>query len=265
LTVVSDQHRLVFLHVPKCAGSTLLHDLRRHADPGGDLVGYRTLPDGGELDLSHLTLAQLADHFPDVLDKLRVYESYAILREPNERFASALAYYMRTVLGRPLALDRFDTVESTLKDVCTRLSANEAGRDRTLAQFQRQIDYVKLDGTRLVRHLYPITQLQSLADDLRARHGIDIGLKPVNTTRAETPTARMLKNTARPIYRLLPKPAQARLRAVYHVHLKSAPGRIYQRLYARSDFRAFVMDYYAADFVLYNDVCGAAAKPGLAE
>jgi hypothetical protein len=257
--IVSDSHRLVFLHIPKCAGSTVQHHLRAAAGDRSLFAGDHTLADGAEIDLNHVTLGQLAAYFPEILQKVRAYDSYAVLRDPAARLASSLAYYSRTIGGRPLSQDGYPALRQTMARVFDRLHAAGGTPDKALIWFQPQRDYVVLNGRRLTRHLFVLPDLSLLAEALRARHGIALDANQrINPARAETRLRSLLKTAARPMLGLLPQGLGRSLRRASSAALTVAPAGLYRRLYDDPLFQGFLADYYAEDKALYASTAAPA-------
>lgn len=249
--IVSDGLRLAFLHIPKCAGSTVSRDLAAHDTLDDIFRAFWTPPNGGEVAMFHITLAQLEAYFPDVLEKVRTYESYAVIRDPSRRLFSSLGYYMGFVLKQPVRPDDIGRLEETLRDVSERLYASQGPLESRFVYFTRQSDYVRLHGTRVVRHLYPLEALADLAADLRTRHGItiDISSRLNPMTVADRPLVRTMKRVAGP---LLPKAARANLRKALLPSREETAEAIYQRISATSLFLDLMEGYYGEDVLLYR-------------
>lgn len=79
-TIVSDAHRFVFVHIPKCAGMSISVQMRQKGiDWDTRFVGKPLYehPRYGDMMLAHLPLDVPGEVFPDTLEKYRVYDSYA--------------------------------------------------------------------------------------------------------------------------------------------------------------------------------------------
>src|SRR5690554_2986132 len=89
--IINDAHQFVFIHIPKCAGTAVRVRLGEFDSSGGAFSiskGFHT--EIGELDMAHIPLPVLKRFFPEPYEKVRTYESFAIVRDPFQRFSSSL-------------------------------------------------------------------------------------------------------------------------------------------------------------------------------
>ena len=110
--IVSDTYEFAFVHIPKCAGTTVRAVLERYDEtPGPQALGLEPhpthenifdLPGVGYVDFHHLPLQALALAMPEQLDKLRRYDAVTIVREPHDRLVSAFAEHMKRYRKTPL-------------------------------------------------------------------------------------------------------------------------------------------------------------------
>ena len=98
--ILSDEKRFVFVHIPKCAGSTIRFWLKDRVPFDTRFQSYITVNGLGSRHGAHLPLGVLHDHFPDAFDKVRHYRSIAVIRDPVSRFHSAFAQYQREFFDR---------------------------------------------------------------------------------------------------------------------------------------------------------------------
>ena len=152
--ILDDQHRFAFVHIPKCAGSSVKlanPSLFQGAKFSRPVEGTRlgTLP--WPL-CTHLPLAVLADALPEDFEKLRQYESFTVVRDPVDRFVSAVMQHEREFGDGSSA----SFVGQRFFDLCQRridgLPAM-ALTDPRSCHFFRQVDYVYLGGEQVVQHI----------------------------------------------------------------------------------------------------------------
>ena len=86
--LISDRFQTVFIHIPKCAGTSVREMLVR-ADPEAERHwGWRWMPRHQRYgDGAHTTLLDLPPH---LLEKVGKYTVIALVRDPWERFLSAV-------------------------------------------------------------------------------------------------------------------------------------------------------------------------------
>ncbi len=81
----------IFLHVPKCAGTTI----EAHLSARFGQLGLIGMGPGRDVSLQHLTWDEIVSIFPQAW----ITESFAVVRHPVSRFVSA--YNMRITQGKP--------------------------------------------------------------------------------------------------------------------------------------------------------------------
>ena len=72
--IVSDEHRFVFIHIPKCAGGSVRSVLRELDSTGGRFSEtYEMHRMIGKVDMTHIPLNVLRENYPDVYKKIEDY------------------------------------------------------------------------------------------------------------------------------------------------------------------------------------------------
>ncbi|WP_244270821.1 sulfotransferase family 2 domain-containing protein [Thioalkalivibrio sp. ALJ1] len=267
---INHDHRIVFLHIPKCAGTTVrrpLESLNQWDESGPHW--RREHPELGFLDFAHLPLAVLRNHFPAAFASVLEYRSFALVRDPYSRFASSVSERLRWNGGvLPARLSRAELKKSldTSIDYLSRPDSPSCCLPPGYIHFQRQRDYIVLDGEPVVDAVYPVERVARLREELNACLGAD-GMKLTESTPAAIHANAVLMYRyagLRRAHRVV-APVMARLRRVLPA---SASRRIDDWMYvhrdqcARSLFasdyvRDFVSSYYADDVELYARVVRA--------
>jgi len=253
----SDTHRLFNLAVPK-AGSIALREAMLAADPGcGNVDGFQRHPELGLFDHGHVTLRRMRDHFPELWEKARAYFSFTALREPAARFRSAMDEWLRAT--EKTGLHRLDDrgARRRLHHVVDRLGDGAAEQGEPLfTWFQRQADFVTLDGERVADAARLVEDMDLLLADIEAAGGLSLP-RPErrNATAAiyshHRPSFPAVRAVAR---RLLPRDLRARLMPAA---LRPADPA---KLLADPGIRSFLETRYAADFELTAQAAAQAAK-----
>lgn len=265
--IISDRHRFVFVHIPKCAG-TVVRRILAHLDDTGGAHTNRVdeHPDLGRIDYVHIPLAVLRDRFPAEYEKVREYESYALVRDPFARFPSSLSQHLKMYGATPIQKLGSREVESEVRRVVRFLKE----RDKPglylppeYIHFQRQSDFVDHRGERVVRNLYATGRVQALVSDLSTRAGISLEApaEPANRSvvyRSER--VRAVVEGVRPVVRaVLPEPVRLwigdRIMPRLHVPRQAR----FARLFSSPEVQEFIRSYYAVDIDLFEDVAGRPA------
>lgn len=268
--IVSDEYRFFFVHIPKCAGSSVRQHLQKFDDRNGFYTGVSWLSELGQTDLRHMPLFVIKDQFPKEFANLHNYWSFAIIRNPFQRFASSLTQRLRMYGHQPLQKLSISEIKCEIAQAIGHLG--RLPRDNHLLSpqfihFQRQIDFVNLDGHRTVQSLYRVDEINRLLDDVNRRTGGDLesldnpDLSPKNLSLAHRSEflrrlVEALRPATRAIVRTLPESAKERMRALVYVPRDQRLGELFRAGHVRD----FVEDYYREDIALWETVGGAAKE-----
>lgn len=176
--IVSDRHRFVFIHNPKCAGTSLRQALAPYDDRGGRYWGFAEHA-GRRVDLAHLTLSDL-EGYPDFL-LLAEYFVFTVVRHPLDRALSAYREFItKGYLGFPAdGPDDF---------VLRYLDADRARFDFRFVHFCPQHHFTHLAGKCRVDWIVRFERLEADLAHLPALLGVPAEVGHENL-RAETPLA----------------------------------------------------------------------------
>ncbi|RPF71522.1 sulfotransferase family 2 domain-containing protein [Aurantiacibacter spongiae] len=280
--IISDTHRFAFVHIPKCAGTSVRSVLEPFDESGASMaVGLPPHPEraftfavGDEhdyRDFHHLTLRCLRDRFPREFGKLRDYRCYAILREPHERLVSSVAQrlkqFHRVAVGDLSATALEDAVSRTLREIEPLLIS---GNDLPYGyvHFERQSAFVELDGETVADRLFTTRTLQRMHGDLqRYLQRGDMKIAPFHETRANT-----TKTHRFALLRRFAEGSEGRLKAVKAILPQSAKPVLQRFVYrdrAAGDegvrledgevVRDFVRRHYGRDLQIWRHLRSRAA------
>lgn len=269
----STEPALFFLHVPKCAGTSVGLSLEAFAsfpreEMTADLgVDPATLPSWttdllydhpalGPIKLNHIPLAILADRFPAVWGTLSRSASFVVLREPRDRFVSGVLQRLREFEG----VGASAVSDARIRDEAARACEWLAGRgpfcDVEHVHLARQSDFCEHGGRVIHARLFPLERLGALYDWLRDAHGLAIPRpEPRRVGRRPRGWLRPLHPIASAAGRHL---LGRRLRgALYPLWLRSgafveASGG-YGRIAFPDDVERFVREHYARDRALHEE------------
>jgi hypothetical protein len=258
--IISDEHQFAFVHVPKCAGTLVRMQLSYLDSYRGAFTGKVDHPALGRIDLAHLPLQVVADHFPLEFGKLGRYGSAALVRDPHERFLSALMQRLRLWRGASMSLVTREQVTREATAVMRVLEADPRLMPVPFTHFARQASFIEFEGRQVVSHLFPVGDLPRFARFVAERTGHDFDparRENFSVAPARTWMRRAIR-LARPIYRrILPQAVKNRL------HTRMTQAGLYRRatdlhadMFGDETLRRFVADYYARDFVLYLAAAG---------
>lgn len=258
--IINAAHDFGFVHIPKCAGSTIRQQLREEDDLDGKFYHTMTLPDIGRINGNHVPLDLLESHFSEDLARLRAVTSYAIVRDPTKRFVSTVAQYLRSHVREPAEL----SVQEILTETNRIITA--VGKDTTRSVisntiFYRQVDYVYLREEKIIEHIYAMENIQGLQEHITAHHGLTLQANKVwnpTVTYRVSGISGALKRANGLARRMLPKRAHVALRdlGIKAMTTKGVPA-LETALLESTEVRSFIAEHYATDQALFDEIRNA--------
>ena len=165
--IISDKHKFVFIHIPKCAGTSIRSQLQNFDDTGGAYTSKVALHGQlGLLDYVHIPLSIIREYFPAEYERLLAYQSFAVIRDPFERFPSSLAQHIRMYKKEDLRRLKDKDLEKEIDEVINYLSDVDINTDPTFIHFEKQISFVDLDNEPVVKNVYRIDDIGLLLSDI---------------------------------------------------------------------------------------------------
>jgi hypothetical protein len=86
--IISDSKEFIFIHNPKCAGTTMRNALRHHETTGDLFFNHATIR-RKMVDKAHMPLYVVRDNFPDHFKLFSSYIVFMFVRNPYARTVSA--------------------------------------------------------------------------------------------------------------------------------------------------------------------------------
>jgi hypothetical protein len=251
--IISDEHRLAFIHIPKCAGVSVKQPLRTIDSTHGNFSRIGDHPVLGRIHYAHILLRDLADHFPEEWTKLRDYRSFAVVRDPTERFTSAMFQRLREFKGLNQSDITPQRFEAEADEVMRHLENTPERLGLEYVHFNRQTDFLFLDGKRIVETLFPIENMAAITAYIARETGVAVQEERKNRSTeirlgSLKPVARLLR---RPYAALVPYAARNKLRqkmvnAGLYTDAKRRP-----LVRAGSSIEGFIRSYYAEDLKIH--------------
>lgn len=256
--IVSDRHNFAFVHIPKCAGTSVRKAILPFHD-GGDffLKTLESHPKYGELDYRHLPLGMLKKIDEDAFEKIRSHDSYAIVRDPYARFRSAISQRAKMYLDTELPKLTDDQLLEQIQSVMDYLNSNPDVIPSEYTHFIRQSEYVFLDGEQIVTNLFPLERIDEFFSAVCDKIGVaDLDINHANQTRVLVHPA--LKHF---VYagsefaeKLLPATMYDNLRKSMRRMLMTSPNGIEASVFDTPLVREFVESYYEEDVALHKKI-----------
>lgn len=264
--IINDQHQLAFIHIPKCAGTSV----RKSLQPFDSRYGMFTNrvdnhPDLGQLDYVHIPVYTLSEYFPEEFAAVRDYWSFAVMRDPLVRFASSVSQRMKMYSDQPIQKRSLREIRTVIDESIDYLSRKPRGRHLLPPEyihFQKQADYIELDGVRILDRIYTVNQIDALMADVEQRVGQSQvesntagGVTQANRTVVfRNEFLRRVIETARPITdrlgKVLPESTKQMVRDCVYVPRDQRM----KVLFESDDVQVFIRQYYADDIALYRQI-----------
>lgn len=256
--IISDEHQFAFIHIPKCAGTFVRKQLEPIDSYNGMFGATVAVHDKlGELACSHIPMKVLAQYFPGPFQKICSYDSMAVIRNPHDRFVSSVVQFLKTSRGYSGATYTAKRVRYETDRAIEHLRGQTEPYNAEYIHFAKQRSFISLNGKILIKRLYTIDQLPSLAAYLHHRVGVSlVADQPENAAvmpRSEALRAAM--EAMQPFYRRILPPNLKHKLWQYLISTKvldSATKSLAERIYEPNHVKRFVQDYYAEDFEIFE-------------
>jgi len=256
--IISDELRLAFVHVPKCAGSSIRRHLKANGvDSYKDAFGKPGFHEqvGVVIHYSHIPLFHLREHFREAFDKVDQYSSYAIIRDPRVRFVSAVLQRMRTFKLIPHSHISRKLIIANALEAIDWLSQRKFFADYEFIHFAPQSWFLFLDQRQVVKHLFEIDRADELIRVFSQQYGITIvdpGSRKNVSRIVGSPLLRRMQAALMPVYRplLSDRASKSAVRAMIALGVIVPAEKLYDAVLEHKDIAAFITSYYADDFAL---------------
>lgn len=263
--IINEDYRFVFVHIPKCAGTSVRLKLRPFDSREGAFEVRGNHPILGRLDYGHLPLFTVSEYFQSEFNTLRNYFSFAVVRDPFARFPSSVSQHLSMYSQRAIHMCSSDEIQAAIDTSIHYLRSQP--RDRYLLpphyiHFQKQTDYINLDGVRIIDRLYTVGKVNALLADV----GQLIGQSLVHADEAGHEIAanrsivfrndllRKVIAIMRPVSDLfgkyIPDNMKQKIRNQVYVPRDDRLREIFDSDYIKD----FIRDYYAEDIVLHQEL-----------
>lgn len=260
--IISDKEKFVFVHIPKCAGTSVRMRIEHLDDRSGAYSGrLEQHHELGLLNYVHLPLQTLADYFPAEFECVKSYRSLAVLRKPRDRFASSVAQYC----NRYTDTDMRSHSRKTLRRVVWRLidilqnyevKSPGARLPAKLIHFQRQRDYTHLQEAQIIDYLVDVADVEAVLSSLLGAAALKgVSMQKANESRVyRNAGIRLLALVAERLTPglagALPLSATRLVRRYFYSPLDHQFDSVFEDHIVQS----FVASYYASDQALFNEI-----------
>lgn len=185
--IISDTERFVFMHNPKVGGMAFRTSLMTYETRENYFFEWKMNPViGRTIDMAHITAFQLRNLYPEAFDSVRTYLKFGFVRNPYDRFFSALSQHLKlaTPYLRTAVLNDPETFYRVANHFARNvLNPDKIDADHRLVHFRRQSAFFYLDGRIWVDRVFHLERAaEEVTDPIRGWLGAALDEKK-NVTR----------------------------------------------------------------------------------
>lgn len=260
--IISDRNKFVFIHIPKCAGTSVRSRIE-HLDDRHGAYSSRLdeHPELGLLNYVHIPLSTLRDHFPDEYECVESYRSMAVMRDPSARFVSSVSQYCNRYSGVEMRNHNIKSLRRQVDWLIDEIEEQEVlypgGRlPAKLIHFQRQHHFTHLDGVQVIQNIVDVSHVDKVLMDLlgasEPRGNTEVKANESRVYRNESLKilASGVKAVAPGLHRTLSPRMSAWVAERIHAPLKDQFAAVFEDVKVRD----FIARYYDFDEILLNEI-----------
>jgi hypothetical protein len=217
----------------------------------------------GLIDCFHIPLFILDDNYSTEYNKIIDYWSFAIIRDPVERFSSAVSERFRSFKQREIFTQNTRVIQEEVKFIIDYLLKQPRHNHLLPAEFihfQKQVDYLYLEGEKVIDTIYTIEHLRLLLDEVESYIGCDLHVDndekvlPVEnvTVVHRNEIMRHLIESTRPITRMISKVLPEKIKRDIRSTVYIPRDQRLRSLFSNSYVTDFIKDYYSEDLKLWE-------------
>lgn len=254
--IISPRHGFVFVHIPKCAGTSVRTQIAACDPDHIALANPGNHPVLGRIDFGHVPLSLLREHFPEHYAYLERLPAFAVVRDPLTRFGSAFRQLLWQYERTPMTMIEPKVLRERILKSIDEVGAEIDAPSHKMIFFSRQSDFVFDDGRRLVDHLVPIENVGDFIAHLAVKTGA-----PMDPERRSNQNVDLRAKWLGPAAFKVNDFLRRRLPQQWHARIKDAAVGLLatQKSAAETsgildlpEVRDFVAETYKADFALYQ-------------
>ena len=123
--IISDEKEFIFIHNPKCGGTTVRDSLKRF-DTHAHWYWGQTKINDITIDKAHMSLSILRMHFPEAFKLMSKYFVFGVVRNPYKRVISSYnEVFFKEFENVMNGSESFDAYKVRLNDFIAKMSAEQ--------------------------------------------------------------------------------------------------------------------------------------------
>lgn len=160
--IICPSQGFAFVHIPKNAGTSVRTQILKCDEAAIEMGLTGTHPVLGKVDFGHIPLDLLQEHFPDNYAYLEKLPSFAIVRDPLDRFGSAFRQVLWQYEQRPMTLIPKEEVRQKALEMLDVLEGQVVAPDHQHVFFTRQERFIFNGDTQVVTYVVPMALVPQL-------------------------------------------------------------------------------------------------------
>ena len=171
--IVSDSQKFVFIHNPKCAGTSIRYCLKFYETMNSFFEGAKTI-ENEKVGLMHMPLWKLSSLFPNIFQsKLLGYYTFVTIRNPYTRTIAAFNSSSEKDFLNYKTSDNLEQYKSILNSFIENLNEKEIRNyEYNVRHFVPQIDMVYLNDDKIPETVLKVEDLPGAFNNILWMHPI---------------------------------------------------------------------------------------------
>jgi hypothetical protein len=157
--IVSDPHKFVFIHNPKTAGMSI-----RNA-----IFQFDRRNKYSDEKLMHLTMEQVHQQFPEVIEKMKEYYTFMLVRNPFTRCISSFSFHSPSVYKKYCETGNLEEYRNRFEQILD-LMTPESLSEWYFHPFIRQVDMAYYNGVTYVDDFFKFEELPECLSAIETKH-----------------------------------------------------------------------------------------------
>ena len=186
--IISVREKFAFIHIPKNAGTNVRSQIMKYDKYNGK---FNKIIDHAELGMTHtghLTLDEIRENYPIQFQEILDCECFTVMRDPHDRFISALSQRLRefkNLLPVEVTQDKLLREANEVIPLIINKSSNSLPLE--LIHFRKQVDFIfDKTGAQVVKNIFDFKDIDKIFIWLQEDINLEIDYQEKQITQNST-------------------------------------------------------------------------------